>query len=104
MADHLAPQPTQAQYPWRAALRTFVQVVIPAVVGFGLLVPIIISTFLGAAGDILTPEQKAWLIGVAAAVAAVAGGISRVMALPAVVAWTQKYLPWLAPQPTDRTN
>ncbi|WP_138443509.1 hypothetical protein [Sinomonas susongensis] len=105
MADHVAEtSSTQAQFPGRAALRTFMQVILPAAVGFGVLVPVIVSTFLGVAGNALPGGFVAWLTAASVAVGGVAAGIARVMASPAVVAWTQRYLPWLAPQPTDPKN
>ena len=97
MADHLAQAPTQAQFPGRAAIRTFVQVVIPAVIGLAVILPLIINTFLAGVGQILPPEVSAWLTGVAVAIAAVASAVARVMALPPVIAWTKRWLPWLAP-------
>jgi hypothetical protein len=38
-----------------------------------------------------------------AAVLAVAGAITRVMALPGVNAWIESYVPWLAPEKTNET-
>lgn len=84
MADHLATQPTQAQYPWRATLRTLVA----AVVGLLPLLPAIV--------DALGLGSLPWVVGLLAVVAAV----TRVLALPAVVAWTERFLPWLAPSKT----
>ena len=97
MADHLAEAPTQAQYPWRTAIRTFVQVVIPAVIGLALILPLILDTALAGVGQLLPPEVSAWLTGVAVAIAAVAATVARMMALPPVIAWTKHWLPWLAP-------
>ena len=107
MADHVAQasQTTQAAYPWRAAFRTFVQVVIPAVVGLALILPAILDTALAGVGQLLPPEFSAWLTGVAVAIAAVAATVARVMALPPVIAWTKRWLPWLAPEArTDEQN
>ncbi|WP_422934990.1 hypothetical protein [Sinomonas sp. P47F7] len=101
MADHVAEPtgPTQATHPWRAAVRTFAQVILPAAVTLGVAVPVIVDAFLASARTSLPPELVAWLTASALAVGAVAAGIARVMALPAVVAWTGRWLPWLAPAP-----
>lgn len=64
-------------------LRTIVQVGIPAFLGFALVLPQIIE----ALGLPVDSELRLWLVGVAAAVTAVAGAIARVMAIPAVNLW-----------------
>lgn len=64
-------------------LRTIVQVGIPAFLGFALVLPQIIE----ALGLPVDSELRLWLVGVAAAVTAVAGAIARVMAIPAVNVW-----------------
>ncbi|MFD4438975.1 hypothetical protein ACFWPK_04255 [Nocardia sp. NPDC058519] len=82
MGEHSLPEaPTQVQYPWRAALRTAVQVVL------GLLVaaPVIVE----ASG---LPETAAG-VGVALTVSAT---VTRLMSIPAVDAAIDRWLPWLA--------
>lgn len=64
-------------------IRTVVQVGIPAFLGFALVLPQIIE----ALGLPVDSELRLWLVGVAAAVTAVAGAIARVMAIPAVNLW-----------------
>jgi hypothetical protein len=75
--------PTQTQYPWRATART----VFAAVVAFASIVPFIVT----AAG------LDGWAL--AGQVVLVAGAITRVMALPGVNGWIEKFVPWLAPEP-----
>lgn len=72
------PQPTQVEFPGRAVLRTVVQ----AAVGLILLVPFVVAE-LGAAA-------APWLVGAAAA----AGVAARVMAIPQVNAWLER---WVGP-------
>lgn len=81
-ADYLA---TQEQYPWHAVVRTVFQ----AVIGFAAMWALIVEA-LGV------DETLPWV----AASLAVTGGITRVMAIPAVNEWLTKYVPWLAATPT----
>lgn len=75
--------PTQTVHPWRATART----VFAAFIGALLLLPIVVAE-LGVAG-------VPWV----ATALAVAGAITRVLAIPAVNAWVTEYLPFLAPTP-----
>lgn len=77
---------TDIWYKGKRVLRTLVQVAIPAFLSFALVLPAIIEA-LGLPAD---AELRLWLIAVAAGVTAVAGAISRVMAIPAVNAWLIK--------------
>lgn len=74
---------TQERHPWRATIRTAVQVL----VGLVALVPVLASevaeTF---------PEAAPWL----AVPVAVSGLVARLMAHPAVDAFLTKFVPWLA--------
>jgi len=67
-------------------LRTLVQVGIPAFLGFALVLPMIID----AAGLPVDSSVRLWLVAAAAIVTAVAGGITRIMAIPAVNVWLTK--------------
>jgi hypothetical protein len=67
-------------------LRTIVQVGIPAFLGFALVLPQIIS----AAGLPVDGPLYGWLITAAGVITAVAAGLSRIMAIPAVNAWLTK--------------
>lgn len=77
--------PTQVKHPWRASARTVVQ----GIVAFAALLPLILS----ASG---VP-----VVGWVAAVVAVAGAITRVMALPQVEDFLERYLPFLAAKPSN---
>lgn len=96
MGDHVATS-TQAAYPWRAVVRTIVEVGIPAFLAFALLVPEIIQAVLDQFGEQLPEGVRLWLLGVAALVTGVAAVITRIMALPRAIDFARKYLPWLAP-------
>ncbi|UGL61913.1 membrane protein [Arthrobacter phage EastWest] len=88
---------TQSEHPWRAATRTFVQVGIPSFLAFAVLVPEIVDVVLVTMGDAAPPKLRVALLAVAGAITLTATIISRIMALPRVVAFTRKYMSWLAP-------
>lgn len=76
--------PTQVRRPWRATTRT----VLAATIALAAMLPLIVD----ASG----------LDGTAAPVAgalAIAGAITRVMALPSVEVFLRRFLPWLAADP-----
>lgn len=75
---------TQVRRPWRSTLRTAVQFLL----GVAPLLPVIV----GASGV----DQS--LPAVAAALA-LAAAITRIMSLPAVETFLQRYAPWLAAAP-----
>lgn len=88
MADH-AQTTVEVDDIWfktQRVFRTLVQVGIPSFLGFALVLPQII----GALGLPVDSALYLWLVGAAAAVTAVATGLSRVMAIPAVNAWLVK--------------
>ena len=87
MGDHVAEpaQPTQAAHPWRATIRT----TLAAVLGLAVLAPEIVAEL--GVGSI------PWVAGTLAVIAAV----TRVLAIPGVVAWTERFMPWLAPSKTN---
>lgn len=98
MGDHEAvPATTQARFPWQAAIRTAFQVGIPAFVGLLLILPPIIQTILDGFGQHLPPALYAWLAGAAVVITAASATLARLAALPGVIEWTRKYLPFLAP-------
>lgn len=78
-------RPTQAAHPWRATART----VVAAIVGLAALTPTIV--------DELGIGALPW----AAAAVAVAGAVTRILAIPGVIDWTRRFLPWLAPGDDD---
>ena len=77
------PSPTQTQHPWRATVRT----VFAVVVALATLLPYVLA-------DVNVPAEG-WV----AQVLAVAAGVTRVLALPAVNALLTEYVPWLAATP-----
>jgi hypothetical protein len=107
MGDHEATtttSSTQAAFPWRAAWRTVVQVGIPAFIGLLWILPLIIQEVLDGLGEQLPPAVYGFLAAAAATITALAGVLARISALPGVIAWTRKYLPFLAPEPKDTTD
>ncbi|UGL61836.1 hypothetical protein SEA_FRANKLIN22_23 [Microbacterium phage Franklin22] len=82
--DALEAKATQVAHPWKATLRTVIQVGIPALIALGVVIPQIIDIILEGAGESLPVEVRAWLLGAGVAVTAVAGIITRIMALPLV--------------------
>lgn len=77
---------TEIWYKGKRVLRTLVAVVIPAFLGFAVVLPSIIE----ALGLPVDSELRLWLLAVAAGVSAVAAAITRLMAIPAVNAWLIK--------------
>lgn len=86
MGAHTA-QPTQVRRPWRSTVRTVFQ----AVVAGAAVAPAVYS----AATDHNADAATGW----AAGGLAIAAGITRVMALPSVEAFLQRFVPFLAAQP-----
>ena len=76
---------TQVKHPWRATVRT----IFAALIGLIPLLPFIAD----AAGLAAVP----WAVGVLA----IAGAITRVLALPGVEAWLRKYFSWLSAEPKN---
>lgn len=88
MADHVKTA-VSVQDIWfksQRVIRTVIQVGIPAFITFAAVLPTIIS----AVGLPLDSTVYLWLVGAAAVVTAVAGALSRVMAIPAVNEWLTK--------------
>lgn len=77
------PTPTQVQHPWRATLRTVVAIII----GLASVLPYLVA----GAG---IPVE-----GAVAQILAVAAGVTRVLAIPAVQGFVAEYLPWLSATP-----
>lgn len=85
MTDSQTPAPgtpTQVAHPGKAALRTMVQVAIPTLLFLLLVLPLVIEAVL--AEPSLPDNLRAWLLGVSAAITAVAGIVARIMAIPAL--------------------
>lgn len=83
MAKHKAVT-TQSQHPWRATIRTILAVIIAVAA----MAPVVYT-----AATMQSPELAT---GAAAATLTIAAAITRIMALPVVEAFLQRYIPWLA--------
>lgn len=87
MGDHVADTPavpTQVAHPWRATLRTFWAVAVPAV-GLVLFVgPAVLNILAEELGAVFPPGFIAWLLAAAGVLSALASAVTRVMALPRV--------------------
>lgn len=75
---------TQERYPWRAVVRTVFEATVSFAAMWGLIVE--------ALG---LDETWAWV----AASLAVTAAVTRVMAVPEVNSWLERYVPWLAAAP-----
>jgi len=84
----MAVEPTQVKHPNRAAFRTIFQ----GIIGLAAILPLILTT----AG--IPP------VGLAAILITVAGAVTRVMALPGVEAWIERFIPFLAAKPQTPNN
>lgn len=73
-------EPTQVQQPWRAVLRTALQVGVPAF----LALPFIIEIIIDELGDKMPPGLTGWLYAAAAVITAAAAALARIMAIPQV--------------------
>lgn len=82
---------TQTDYPWKATLRTLVQVGIPAFVTLVGILPLIIQIILEELGEQMPDGLRLWLVGVAALLTAVATALARIMAIPAVNAFLTRW-------------
>lgn len=88
LAVTAAVTPTQVRRPWRSTARTVFQAAVALAAMWALVVQV--------AG---LPDW-AW-VGTSVALA---GGITRVMALPAVEAWLRQFLPFLAAAPKPKES
>lgn len=70
---------TQEAHPWRASLRTAVQIAVPALTLFVLAQPIIEGQLAGY----LPEAWQAWYAGAAGFLTACGAALARIMALPA---------------------
>ncbi|WP_461634515.1 hypothetical protein [Glutamicibacter soli] len=83
MSKHKAVT-TQSQHPWRATIRTILAIVI----ALAAIAPVVYT-----AATMQSPELAT---GAAAAALTLAGAITRIMALPVVETFLQRFVPWLA--------
>lgn len=92
-----APTPSsQVEYPWRAAARTGVQVIVSLALLWPLVQPAVDELLAALA---LPGPVAAWVAGAITVVGAVSTFIARLSALPAVDTFVQRFMPWLAPTP-----
>jgi hypothetical protein len=76
--------PTQVARPWRATLRTVVEVGIPAFLVLLGVVPPVLETVADGMGAALPPGVAGWLLGTAAVITLAAGTLARIAAIPGV--------------------
>lgn len=81
---------SQVSRPWRATVRTVLQ----ALVGLCAAAPL--------AYEAAVQGDAAAATGAAGTVLVVAGAVTRVMALPVVEEWLERFVPWLAACEPDR--
>ena len=96
---------TQTRHPWRAVVRTTLQVGVPVVLALGIVVPEVVQIVLeeiGARADV--PDWlRVWLLGTAAVVTGVSAVLARIMAIPQVEAFLERVrgLSWMAAEPSS---
>jgi len=91
MGEHLALVPSQVARPWRAFWRTVWAVGVPA---FGLVLfagPAVLQILADELGTVVPAGLTAWLLGAAAVLTALAGAVTRIMALPGVNKWLARF-------------
>jgi|SRR5690606_37575284 len=90
MARHRAtPATTQAAHPWRAVSRTIFAVVVA------------LSSMAPMIYEAIADADAAGATGWAATALAISGAITRVLALPAVEDFLERFLPFLAARTSD---
>lgn len=85
---------TQREYPWRAALRTGIEVAAGFIVVALIAIPITVEIM----GPWLPDGWAAGLISFGAFLTAVSTLFARLMAAEPVLAFVAKWLPWLSPK------
>lgn len=89
MSKHLATT-TQQQHPGKATARTVVQSFLSTLAVLGVVLPVAIEIIGDDLGRYLPDGWIVWLVGAAAFVAALAGAVARIMAIPGVDAWLKR--------------
>jgi len=84
MADHIAIIPSQVVHPWKASVRTFLQVLLSAVTLVLTLGPAILQILAEQLKGQVPDGFTAWLLGASVFLAALAGAFARIMAIPQV--------------------
>jgi hypothetical protein len=80
MAEHVVTEVTPIWFPWQRVKRVLFVLLLVVVPTLNLVVPQIVAAFDGA----VSPELFAWINAVAAGILAVAGVVTRILAIPAV--------------------
>lgn len=92
MGEHSAPAvPSQVANPWRAFWRTVWAVGLPA---FGLVLfvgPMVLQILAEELGAVVPAGVTAWLLAAAGVLTALAGAVTRIMALPGVNSWLARF-------------
>lgn len=88
MAKHVA-ETTGTTFPWQAVGRTILEAVVSAAAA----APLVYTA--------ITESDPGLATGAAAIFLAVCAAITRVLNLPVVEAWLQRFVPWLAAAPGD---
>jgi hypothetical protein len=81
---------TQQQHPARATWRTVVQGILSTVLVLGVALPVVAGILDEEIGYLLGEHAVAVIVSISAGVAAVAGALARIMAVPAVDAWLKR--------------
>lgn len=92
--------PTQVANPKRTTLRTALQTAIGVIGGLAsalLLAAVIAPQLLEALRDVLSPQVYAVGATLVAGIVGAAAALTKIMAIPTVAAWIERYLPGLAP-------
>lgn len=87
-----AERSTQQTFPWRAAVRTGVQVAVALIAVLLVAIPLLVDTV----GVYLPESWIAWLLGASGVLTALSTFLARLMAAEPVINFVSRYLPWLA--------
>lgn len=82
--------PSQVKYPWRSTIRTVVQ----AAVALLTMLPYVLAGL-----DV----NEATATGLIGQLLFISGVLAKVMAMPQVNLWLERYIPWLAAAPSNTT-
>lgn len=74
--------------------RTVLQVGVPAFLLLVVVLPPVLDVVDSEVGEYLPPGFRAWMLGAAALLTAIAGAAARVMALPVVNDWLSRWTPF----------
>lgn len=101
MSTPTTSAPTQVRFSARSVVRTILQSIIPTALALGLIVPEVIEVILEQAGESMPASVRGWLLAISAGVAATAGALAKIMALPRVEAIlrSSRFTRWLAAEP-----